>query len=84
MYGSIAKGSESTRSDIDLMIIGDGLDYAALYQALQAAEATLGRAVNPTIYEVKEFNRRKRTEGFLERVLHQPKLWVIGSEHAIV
>jgi predicted nucleotidyltransferase len=83
VYGSVAKGSESTRSDIDLMIIGDGLDYAALYQALQPAEATLGRVVNPTIYGVKEFNRRKRTEGFVERVLHQPKLWVIGSDHAI-
>lgn len=83
VYGSVAKGSDNSRSDIDLMIIGDGLDYAALYQALQPAEATLGRVVNPTIYGAKEFTRRKRTEGFVERVLNQPKLWVIGSGHAI-
>ena len=79
VYGSVARGSETAGSDVDLMIIGDDLDYAALYQALQPAEATLGRAVNPTIYGVKEFNRRQRTRGFVERVLQQSRLWVIGS-----
>jgi predicted nucleotidyltransferase len=83
VYGSIAKGSENTRSDIDLMIIGEGLDYPTLYQALQPVESALSRPVNPTVYGIKEFNRRKRTQGFVERVLHQPKLWVIGSDRAV-
>lgn len=83
VYGSLAKGTDTAKSDVDLMIIGDRLDYPALYRALQSAEATLGRPVNPTIYGIKEFNQRKRKEGFVERVLSQPRLWVIGSDHAL-
>lgn len=84
VYGSVAKGTDTARSDVDLMIIGDRLDYAGLYAALQGAEAALHRPVNPTIYSTKEFARRKRTgNAFLERVLNQPRLWVIGSDHAV-
>jgi predicted nucleotidyltransferase len=31
VYGSVAKGSDTARSDIDLMVIGDDLDFAGLY-----------------------------------------------------
>ena len=82
VYGSIAKGTDTAKSDVDLMIIGEGLDYSQVYTALQAAERALHRSVNPTIYNRKEFRKRKRAgNAFLERVLAQPKLWVIGSDH---
>jgi hypothetical protein len=43
---------------------------------------TLGRQVNTTVYTIAEFSKRARDENaFLTRVLEQPKLWVIGSEH---
>jgi predicted nucleotidyltransferase len=84
VYGSIAKGTDTAQSDIDIMIIGDGLDYPELYTALQGAEKVLHRPVNPTIYSMKEFRKRKRAgNSFLERVLAQPRLWVIGSDDAI-
>ena len=42
----------------------------------------VGREVNPTVYTVTEFSKRTRdTNAFLTRVLAQPKVWVIGSEH---
>src|SRR5882724_10613861 len=33
VYGSVAKGTDTARSDIDLMVIGDELNYSELYDA---------------------------------------------------
>jgi predicted nucleotidyltransferase len=81
VYGSLAKGGERAGSDVDLMVISDGLDYATLYAVVPAAEAALSRPVNPTLMSRDEW-RRKRDEGdgFAARVASQPKLFVIGSE----
>lgn len=81
VYGSIAKGSDRAGSDIDLMVIADDLDYAALYAALPAAEAALGRPVNPTLMSREEW-RRKRAEldSFAARVATRPRLFVLGSD----
>jgi len=84
VYGSLAKGTDTAKSDVDLMIIGQRLDYPDLYAALQGAEAVLHRPVNPTIYTMQEFNKRKKSENaFIERVLAQPRLWVIGSDRVL-
>ena len=83
VYGSLAKGTDTAQSDVDLMIVGEELDYPKVYEALQEAERILDRKVNPTLYSRKEFRKRRREQNpFLERVLAQPKLWMIGSEHA--
>jgi predicted nucleotidyltransferase len=50
VYGSIAKGEDTATSDIDLMVIGEGMSYADLFGALEEASARLGRKVAPTIY----------------------------------
>ena len=34
VYGSVAKGTDTARSDIDLMVIGEELNYSELYTAL--------------------------------------------------
>jgi hypothetical protein len=42
----------------------------------------VGRKVNPTVYTPAEFSKRVRAENaFVTRVLEQPKVWIIGSEH---
>ena len=84
IYGSIAKGSASTGSDIDLMVITDTLAYADLMAELASAEHTLGRAVNPTIYDIAQFKRRRDTgNAFIVRVMEQPKMWIKGNEDAL-
>ena len=80
MYGSIAKGTDTAASDIDLMVIADGLDYADVYGALQAAEAALGRTVNPNVMSRAEWRRKRGEAGFVARVAAQPRLFVIGSD----
>jgi predicted nucleotidyltransferase len=58
VYGSVAEGDDTAASDIDLMVIGEGLTYADLFAALEAASMRLGRKIAPTIYSPKEVRRR--------------------------
>lgn len=81
IYGSIAKGGDTAKSDIDVLIVGTGLAHADVYDALSAHEINLGRPVNPSIYSTQEL-QRKLAEGnaFVSRVLEQPKIFLIGSD----
>lgn len=84
VYGSIAKGGASAGSDVDLMVITDSLSYADLMAALRGAEQTLGRVVNPTIYDKAQFKRRRQAgNAFIVRVMEQPKIWIKGTEDDI-
>lgn len=84
VFGSVAKKSDTATSDIDLMLVSDDLSYSDLFLALDAVSARLGRIVNPTLLTKKDLVRKhKEGESFVKRVLAQPKLWVIGDEHAL-
>lgn len=84
IFGSVAKKQETAKSDIDLMVISDQLGYAELFPLLTEAEKSLGRPVNPTIYTQAEFTEKLSSgSDFLKRVLEQPKIFLIGSEHDI-
>lgn len=70
VYGSIAKGCEHAESDVDVMLVGDGLSYSEVMQLLEEAELVLQRNVNPTIYTPAEFTKRlAEGQSFLTRVL---------------
>ncbi|UOV05647.1 nucleotidyltransferase domain-containing protein [Pseudoxanthomonas sp. F37] len=81
LYGSVAKGHDTARSDIDLMVIADELSYGELMLALHPVAKRLGRPINPTVYTRDELrNRRDAGNSFVTRVLQQPRQWLIGSE----
>ncbi len=81
IYGSIAKGSDTVRSDIDMLIIGKDLAYADVYGVLSTSETQLGRPVNPSIYSMQELHRKLADDNaFVSRVLEQPKIFLIGSD----
>lgn len=81
VYGSVAKGKDTVRSDVDLMVISDKLTYADVYAALEPVRARIGRQVNPTVYSRKELARRLKSDNaFVKRVLEQPKIWIIGAD----
>ena len=84
VFGSVAKRADTALSDIDLMIIGDKLEYADVFSALEAASNRLGRTINPTIYSRAEWKRRlKQGNAFVARVAAQPKLWIHGSDDVL-
>jgi predicted nucleotidyltransferase len=80
VYGSVAKGTDTARSDIDLMVIGNDLDYTGLYSALQDAEIKLSRKVNPTFLSPTDWKRKAAEKGsFVSKINAQPKIFVYGA-----
>jgi len=81
VYGSLAKRTDTARSDIDVMIISDELTYADVFSAFEPIAEKLGRPINPTIHTHKEWNRQlKEDNSFHVRISRQPKIWLFGSE----
>lgn len=82
VYGSVAKATYQSASDIDLMTISDRLPYGEVFGVLEKVTRSVGRKVNPTVDTAAEFSERTRMENaFVTRVLEQSKLWVIGADH---
>jgi len=80
IYGSIAKGTDTAQSDVDLMVLSEDLASADLYGALEEAEATLGRPVHVSLETASEW-KRKLAEGnpFATKVQAQPKIALFGA-----
>lgn len=85
IYGSVAKGTDTARSDIDLMLVANGLTLGEVLECLTPLEAEIGRKINPTCYTPDEFDRRRKDpDSFVNRVLAQPILPLIGTLDDIV
>lgn len=79
IYGSVAKRTDTSASDVDLLIVADELTLEEVYAALSPAEDLLDRKVNPTLYSSEEFHRRRaRGNSFLKRVLDGPVIVLSG------
>jgi len=80
VYGSLAKGDDSKGSDIDLMLVGEGLDYAGVMTLLVPVEKALGRTLHPVLYTPKAFRAKlSSNNSFLQRVMEQPKMMIKGT-----
>ena len=83
VYGSVAKGTDTARSDIDLRGVADEVEYGDVFKVASGAEAILGRKINPTVLTSRELKKESAEDGFHSRVLAQPKIFVIGSGHEL-
>lgn len=82
VYGSVAKQTDTAQSDIDVMLIGENLLLGNILELLVPLEVQLGRKINPTCYTPAEFERRRaEPDSFVNRVLKQPILPLIGDAH---
>ena len=81
IFGSVASGTETAHSDVDLLVIGD-LGFAEVVRATHPAQSALGREINPVVYSVAEFQRRARMrDPLVADILANPKLFLMGTEH---
>ena len=81
VYGSVAKGEDSAKSDIDLMIVAQEAAYSEVFEALQKAEKKLHRPINPTIMAPGEWKQKlSERNSFVTKIAQQPKLFVFGSD----
>lgn len=80
LYGSIAGGTFTADSDIDLMVIGKA-GFKEVVRALADAQVKLNREINPSVYTEAEF-RKKLLSGqhFVSSVSKGPRILVIGDE----
>ena len=81
IYGSVAKGTDTAKSDIDLMIVSDDISYPDVIQVLTKAESEVRRAINPSVYSPSSWRRKLADDrGFVRRVMEQPRIFLIGSD----
>lgn len=80
VYGSVARQADTAASDIDVMLVGHDLLLGDVLDVLVPLESQLGRKINPNIYTPLEFaQRRAEPDSFVNRVLSQPVLPLIGD-----
>lgn len=80
IFGSVASGTETAASDVDLLAIGD-FDFADLVRAVHPVQTELGREINPVMYSVQELQRRVQAQdAFVMDLLRKPKIFLTGTK----
>jgi len=81
IFGSFAKNKEDSLSDIDLMIVG-APDEDSLITKISPLEVKLKREINYSIFSPDDFKKGlKKKEIFLEEVIKNPKIFLIGDQN---
>ena len=81
VYGSLSRGDENSRSDVDIMIVGD-VTFAEVVESLSPVQQKINREINPTVYPGKEFqNKLAAGHHFIKSVYEGEKLFLIGDRH---
>src|SRR5208282_4762939 len=79
VYGSMASGTETSGSDIDLLIIGS-VKMIELAPLLEQATGKLRRQISSSLYTLGEFSQKAHGSHFVQSVLGKPLLFVIGMK----
>lgn len=80
IYGSVAKKTDTAKSDIDVMLVGKNLLLSEVLKLLVPLEPLLGRKINATCLTPAEFKRRRaEPDSFVNRVLAQPTIPLMGA-----
>ncbi len=81
IYGSLARGEENARSDVDVMVVGSAT-FGEVVDALTPTQERLAREVNPTVYSSREFSSKLASgHHFLTRVCEESKIFLRGDEN---
>lgn len=80
LFGSMARGTQSAGSDVDLLVVGT-VGFAELVQALYPVQLALQREINPVLYTTGEFEARARERGaFVRQLLDPSNVLLIGDK----
>jgi DNA-binding transcriptional ArsR family regulator len=82
IYGSFAKDQENSKSDIDLLIVGENLSTRDITKKVRDLENALNREINFTPYSPQEYKQRvAKKGGFLHLVHRGPKILLKDTTH---
>lgn len=76
VFGSLAKGTDNDRSDIDLIVVGN-VQLLDLSEALTLAEQTLLRPVNFSLYEPAEWDALVKSDPVMAQIAQGPTLMIL-------
>jgi len=80
IFGSFARGEETAKSDVDVLIIGE-VSMRDLAAALHSVQDELNREVNPVVYPADEYGGRIADGNhFLTSLQNEPKIFLIGTQ----
>jgi len=81
IYGSVARGTETQGSDIDLLVVGN-LDFGSLIDALHDVETKVGREVNAKLFSQREWRGKvKGGDAFAAEILKGPRILLVGQDN---
>jgi len=82
IFGSVAQGRETTRSDVDVLLVGTA-GFAAVAEALYSCHEVLGREINPKVYDKREWAKLIHSNnGFALEIMEKPKMFIVGGSEA--
>jgi predicted nucleotidyltransferase len=80
LYGSTVKGTDTAKSDIDVLIVSDSLTLDEAINLFSPVERILDRRISCTIYTPREFDdRRQKANPFITRVIEGPHVVLAGK-----
>ena len=83
IFGSVAAGTATGKSDVDLLIIGN-TGLRKLTPGLRGLADSLGREINPICLTPAEWrDKRAKDDAFAKRVSAEPKIWLKGGPDAL-
>jgi predicted nucleotidyltransferase len=82
VFGSMASGSAHAGSDVDLLVVGSA-SFAQVVEATYAAQAPLGRDINPKVMTTAEWAaKQSEANPFVQELLAKPQILLIGTLNA--
>jgi len=80
IFGSVARGTETAASDVDVLVVTEH-GFGDVVRALHAAQTTLGREINPVVYSAAELQAHvAEQDPFVLNLLAGPHLLLKGTE----
>ncbi len=81
IYGSIARVEEKSKSDVDVLLIGD-VNYGEAISSLLSIEYQIGRPINAKVFKEEEIkNKILENNSFIHDVINNKKIFLIGNEN---
>lgn len=79
IFGSVAKGTDTSESDVDLMMVGV-MNTNQFYDLKVELQATLGRTLHMAAYAPEEWENLVRTDPIISQIAAGPHLKVLPRD----
>jgi uncharacterized protein len=81
IFGSVAKGTDTGKSDIDIVVVGT-VPQLELFDATSGLQRELGRPVQFAVYEPREWRALVKRDPVVSQIAKGPKLQVMPHAKA--